>query len=927
MKKLLFSLTLMLVTVTGHTQTLINGIYYNLNYSTRTAEVTKNPNNYTGYVSIPSSVIHDGVSYSVTNIGDYAFNLCNNLTTINIPNSVTKIGNNSFQGCKSLISLTIPKSVRSIGEDAFYYCSALTSIIIDPANSTYDSRNNCNAIIETSTKTLLTGCKNTIIPNNVTAIKKNAFEGCSTLTSIDIPNSVVTIGDRAFRDCTNLSSVTIGNNVTSIHSYAFYGCQALTSITLPYSLNTLKNYAFSNCSSLTSVTVKNPVPITITNRTFSNRANATLLVPAGTKTSYLAADYWKEFKEIKENIPIVSPMLTTRWKQSAPYNNMCPPTTDNGTDHSAAGCGAIAVAQILNKHRVSNHGYGHCTYKNKDNSNITIDVDYSTMSFDWRNILDSYTGNPTTAQANAVASLVFQTGAGMIMTYGEASSPKNMGMMMWGLQHYLHFSPDSRYRNRRYYTTSEWMDMLNNELVNGRPLFYRGTWRYEKQNVGHIFVVDGVNGEGKYHVNFGHGNDQDKYVDLSVINQSNIMDRPGSRAVCYNYEQAMITDFQPMGDIDENRYAQRALILTSPMVLDGDTHKRSATKQLGGSFTLGMKIRDCSLTGGQLDFGLGVFKNGVLKQVIRHNRSNYITINQGGYEVPPTYTFVLPNSLEQFTCGDVNHDNAITVSDVANTIDYILAHHTTNFHRDQADLNNDGDITIADVNGIIERIFNTDSYVTEEDVYDMCFVSSSNGGNKWDPIFENAPTMMKLSVSGKTATITMPENHTLESYLYLREPIREVPNDASSIEQGKAFRLALRNPSSNNFENVLRLVITSYGNTITYDLPNSVYSGCNVDFDILVPSYLIDPDEKNYQVSAFYYEANTNEYLPLTTTIPYIPSPAMRASDIEIFDQQGNLVKHIDAQNVATEYSKTMLQLNPGIYKIRENGKFRVVKR
>ncbi len=620
---------------------------------------------------------------------------------------------------------------------------------------------------------------------------------------------------------------------------------------------------------------------------------------------------------------VVSQMLKTHWHQKAPYNNYCPPTTNGGSDHSAAGCGAIAVAQILNKHRVSNHGYGRSTYENTK-TGIINDVDFSTMSFDWNNILDSYTDSYTTRQANAVASFVYQVGVGMIMSYSTGSAPKNVGMMMWGLQHYLHFSPDCRYRNRRYYTTTEWIDMLNNELIKGNPLFYRGVWKFNDQEAAHIYVVDGVDANGKYHVNFGHGNSQDKYVDLNVINQTNTMDRPGSRGVCYNHEQAMITDFYPVGDVDESIYCDHGLLLVSPMILDGDQHNQSKTMKLGESFTLKMNIRDCSMTGGRLSIGLGVFKNGVLQQVIRHNKGNYITINNAGYMVSPTYTFTLPQSLKQYSPGDVNHDDEVSVDDVTKTVAYIINNKSSNFFLQHADMDNDGDITVGDVGKIVENIVGDAPEYSDE--YELCLVSSSDGESTWDKIFENAPNTINMSVVGDMATITMPANHTLETYLYLRENIREVANAMSSTVQGKAFRVALRNPSTNNFESVLRLAITCNGQTTNYDLTNSVYSGCDVNFDILVPNSVIDLTGKNYQVKAYYYEANTGNYIPLTTTRPNIPT-AMRASDVDIYDHEGQLVGHVPAAEVGNRYSATMLGLAPGEYVVKENGKSRNVTR
>ena len=193
----LFSLFVVLIATTSlwayHFQS--GDLYYNITSSSApyAVEVTSKSSSYPyndgvmfTSVTIPQNVTYNGTNYSVTSIGESAFCFCRSLTSITIPNSVT-----------------------SIGVSVFAWCSGLTTIVVGNGNTAYDSRNNCNAIIETATNTLIAGCQNTIIPNSVTSIGKSAFLRCESLTSITIPNSVTSIGEFAFDECKSLTSVTM----------------------------------------------------------------------------------------------------------------------------------------------------------------------------------------------------------------------------------------------------------------------------------------------------------------------------------------------------------------------------------------------------------------------------------------------------------------------------------------------------------------------------------------------------------------------------------------------------------------------------------------------------------------------------------------------------------------------------------------------
>ena len=265
-------------------------IYYNFNGSGLT--VTYKGDNYydsyeaySGNIIIPEEVQYAGNYYNVTGINEYA-----------------------FYGCSGLTSITIPRSVTNIGYYAFSGCTQLGEIIVESGNSYYDSRENCNAIISTQNNSLITGCRNTVIPNSVTSISENAFYNCTSLTSIDIPNSVTIIGVCAFGGCNNLSIINIPNTITSIGEDAFNGtpwynnkpdgivyagkiaykykgtmpeetslivedgtisinegafryCNNLVSIDIPSSVTSIGGDAFYGCSNLSTVNI----PSSITN--------------------------------------------------------------------------------------------------------------------------------------------------------------------------------------------------------------------------------------------------------------------------------------------------------------------------------------------------------------------------------------------------------------------------------------------------------------------------------------------------------------------------------------------------------------------------------------------------------------------------------------------------------------------------------------
>lgn len=241
---------------------------------------------------------------SVETIGKYAFEMCESLETVsyagdsrltliddyvfchtgltefNIPSSVTEINPVAFCSNPNITEFTLPSQVTRISEqNPFCYNTQVTRMSVENGNKVYDSRKDCNAIIETATNTLVSGCKASVIPASVTAIGRSAFNHCTDLADAALPATIRSIG-----------------------KYAYLGCTGLRSFYFPSTMNVMADSVFWKATELDSVVTMAQRPFTIDESDFepSVYANATLYVPAGTATIYRSAPVWTKFRNIVE---------------------------------------------------------------------------------------------------------------------------------------------------------------------------------------------------------------------------------------------------------------------------------------------------------------------------------------------------------------------------------------------------------------------------------------------------------------------------------------------------------------------------------------------------------------------------------------------------------------------------------------------------
>ena len=228
-------------------------------------------------------------SVSAKSIADSAFENCQNLQNITLPNYLTDIGNSAFKGCTNLASINIPNLITSINSNTFENCISLKSVLL---------HNNIISIGASAFKGC-TSLESINLPSSINNIGDEAFKGCTNLASINIPNSITSINSNTFENCQSLKSVLLHNNIISIGASAFKGCTSLESINLPSSINNIGDEAFKNCSSLTSVTVNREISNTTNlgeNAFDGCHTNLQIIVPTNRIAEYKNKEYWSSYR-------------------------------------------------------------------------------------------------------------------------------------------------------------------------------------------------------------------------------------------------------------------------------------------------------------------------------------------------------------------------------------------------------------------------------------------------------------------------------------------------------------------------------------------------------------------------------------------------------------------------------------------------------
>ena len=690
-------------------------------------------------------------------IGERAFDGCQQLKYVVIPNSVTEIQSSAFNGCESLTSINIPAHVAELGYGVFGSCNQLESITVAEGNASFFSPGNSNAVIERSSGKLLAGCKNTIVPDFVTAIGVKAFYGCADLTqlelpatltgiesqafaysgltslvvpntvsqieaeafigctnlvSINIPDALRTISLSTFEDCKSLTGIEIPSSVTTIESGAFEDCTSLTSIEIPHSVTSIGNYVFYGCSNLASVAVDIPVPLAIEDHTFSNY-DATLYVPKSCVEAYQTADHWKNFKMIEKlSIPVQYALLSTNKKSLTFYYD----TDDDEREGTIFYVGYSDVPAWL----------GQCGRVARVTFDPSFDSVHPTSLRQWfggMTLLTAIEGmeHLNTSEATTMAAL-FKDCSNLRkvdLSHVDISKATDLSEMFSGCSSIAtldlsSFAPTDDAATSEMFLDCHALktlklpkamaaiadDACQGVGTNSAPclLFVPTDFAFSEEPVGTFIWKSGYFRVADEPVVYARDTD---FASGEVKNIAICLKNGSEKYNAYEFDLTLPEGFSFMtkdnGSVAYtlgNRYPGDVSVSTS--LLDGSTCRVTAYMD-PAEYMTGTNGMFISLSvKAASDLPLGAWEAKLSNIFV--GMPNNVSVRCSD----STFQLVI-NSEESFLLGDVNHDGTINMMDVIAVINYILNRPTV-FFAEEADVNADGWISMSDVTGIINII-------------------------------------------------------------------------------------------------------------------------------------------------------------------------------------------------------------------------------
>jgi hypothetical protein len=294
----------------------------------------------------------------------------------------------------------------------------------------------------------------------------------------------------------------------------------------------------------------------------------------------------------------INPLLTTIWGQDAPFNYRCPIDPSTGK-RSVTGCVATALAQVMNFHKYPSQTLAPIPeYTTRTNKTIMPEIGITTI--DWDNMLDyydDYTNAATTVQKEAVSNLMLLCGQATEMDYRSTSSGATSISLVNALQHYFGYDKTARIVNRKDFTRDSWESLMYDELAAGRPVLYSGA----SVGGGHAFVVDGYDGDGLFHINWGWNGHSDNYFVLSILNPYNNSDTgASSTGDGFSFDQDAVVGIQyGTDDVALERFSVTRII---------NKGKASYTRRSSKSDFTGINIETIvyNMTGLPHEFALGI---------------------------------------------------------------------------------------------------------------------------------------------------------------------------------------------------------------------------------------------------------------------------------------------------------------------------------